>query len=70
MINIKRFIDKVSAMDARSGRDIILSAGEARQLRDEIFKLLIDKTEDKLRQKVKNPEPQDSGNINISGGRW
>lgn len=63
MINIKRFIDKVSAMDARSSKDLILSAGEARLLRDEIAKLLADKLEEgKMRVNV-TP-------IAISGGRW
>lgn len=64
MINIKRFIDKVSAMDARSNKDLVLSAGEARLLRDEIAKLLLDKLSE---QKVKIPETQQ---VNLSGGRW
>lgn len=64
MINIKRFIDKVSAMDARSSKDLILSAGEARLLRDEIAKLLVDRLEEnKISKSVVQP-------IAISGGRW
>lgn len=64
MINIKRFIDRVSAMDARSTKDLILSAGEARLLRDEIAKLLADKVEE---QRNKVPDVQ---KVAVSGGRW
>jgi hypothetical protein len=42
MINIKRFIDKVSLMDARHSSQIVLPESEARGLRDEICKLLAD----------------------------
>lgn len=42
MIHIKRFIDKVTHMESRSGKDIILPLVEARGLRDEIAKLMAD----------------------------
>lgn len=43
MININRFVNRVSALDAKPGRDLVLPSTEARALRDEIVKLLIDK---------------------------
>lgn len=42
MIHIKRFIDKVSHMESRSSKDLILPIAEARGLRDELAKLLAD----------------------------
>jgi hypothetical protein len=43
MSSIKQFIDKVAALDARPGKDLILSANEAKNLRDDLAKLLVDK---------------------------
>lgn len=45
MIHIKRFIDKVSAVDGRQGKDVILSISDARGLRDELAKLLAEQLE-------------------------
>lgn len=45
MINIKHFIDRVSAMDKNPGKSLVLPAEEARQLRDEIVKLLADRVD-------------------------
>lgn len=51
-------------MDSKSGRDLVLSAGEARALRDEMVKFLMDAHEDKLN---KQPEVIE---VQISGGKW
>jgi hypothetical protein len=64
MVNIKRFIDRVSALDARPGRDLVIPALEARALRDEIVKLLADRLE---QQQNKPPETIE---IQITGGRF
>lgn len=56
---IKRFIDRVSLMDSRQGREVVLPADEARKLRDEIAKLLVDK--------VKNPSVEQ---VTVVGGRF
>lgn len=64
MVNLKRFVDRVSAMDSRSSRDLVLSASEARALRDEIVKFLLDNYEEKLN---KQPEVIE---VQISGGKW
>jgi hypothetical protein len=42
MIQIKRFLDKVSLMDSKRSKDLVLPMSEARVLRDEIAKLLAD----------------------------
>ena len=42
MIHIKRFIDKISLMEGRQGKDVVIPIAEARGLRDELVKLLAD----------------------------
>ena len=42
MIHIKRFIDKISAMESKQNKDVVISIQEARGLRDDIAKLLAD----------------------------
>ena len=42
MINIKRFIDKISLMESKQNKDVVLPMSEARGLRDELAKLLLD----------------------------
>lgn len=48
MVNIKHFIDRVSSMDKNPGKNLVLPIDEARQLRDEIVKLLADKLSDRI----------------------
>ena len=47
MSQIKKFIDRVSTAEGRQVREVILPLSEAKQLRDEISKLLVDKSEQK-----------------------
>lgn len=42
MINIKRFIDKVSVVESKQGKDFVMPIAEARGLRDELAKILAD----------------------------
>lgn len=42
MINIKRFIDKVSVVESKQGKDFVMPISEARGLRDELAKILAD----------------------------
>jgi hypothetical protein len=42
MMHIKRFIDKMAAMESKQSKDIVLPIIEARGLRDDIAKLLTD----------------------------
>lgn len=64
MLNIKRFIDRVSSMDQNPGKSLVLPIQEARQLRDEIIKLLADKLEEKINA------PQEVIQIEVSGGKF
>jgi hypothetical protein len=45
MLQIKRFIDRVSATEGRQGKDVIIPINDARILRDELAKMLIDRVE-------------------------
>jgi hypothetical protein len=42
MIHIKRFIDRVASIESRQGKDVVIPLTDARGLRDELAKLLID----------------------------
>lgn len=66
MIHIKRFIDKVSIMEAKQGKDVVIPIVEARGLRDEISKLVTDNYE--LLQNKVAVEPVFQ--VEINGGRF
>jgi hypothetical protein len=66
MIHIKRFIDKVSIMETKQGKDVVIPIGEARGLRDELSKLLVDNYE--LLQNKVSVEPVFQ--VEINGGRF
>ena len=42
MFHIKRFIDRVAVIEGRQGKDVVIPLSDARGLRDELAKLLID----------------------------
>ena len=42
MIHIKRFIDRVATIESRQGKDVVIPLSDARGLRDELAKLLVD----------------------------
>lgn len=68
MINIKRFIDKVSSMEGRQSRDVVLPIAEARALRDELAKLIIDKYTES-----DSPPPVQSDavtQVEVKGSKW
>jgi hypothetical protein len=66
MIHIKRFIDKVSIMETKQGKDVVIPIGEARGLRDELSKLLVDNYE--LLQNKGSVEPVFQ--VEMNGGRF
>lgn len=41
-MHIKRFIDRVSNIESRQGKDVVIPLSDARGLRDELAKLLVD----------------------------
>lgn len=55
MIHIKRFIDKVSIVESKHGKDFVMPIMEARGLRDELAKILVDRYE--TNNKKSNEEP-------------
>jgi hypothetical protein len=42
MIHIKKFMDKMSVMEAKQSKDVVLPINDARGLRDDVAKLLSD----------------------------
>lgn len=66
MIHVKRFIDKVSIMESKQGKDVVIPIVEARGLRDELSKLIVDNYE--LLQTKVAVEPVIQ--VEINGGRF
>jgi len=66
MIHIKRFVDKVSYMETRQGKDVVIPLSEARGLRDELSKLLADNYE--FLQNKSSIEP--IYQVEINGGKF
>ncbi len=66
MIHIKRFIDKVTSTESKQGKDVVIPIHEARGLRDELAKLLIDRVE-KNNMKESTPEVIE---IQVVGGKF
>ena len=65
-INIKQFVAKVSSMDSKQGKAVILSIEEARQLRDELVCLLADNVELLTNKDVREPITK----IELIGGKF
>ena len=65
MINIKRFLDRVTATEGKRTQSVVLPIDEARMLRDEIAKLLSDlhtlNTRDSADEVIK---------VEITGGKF
>jgi hypothetical protein len=66
MIHIKRFVDKVNLIEGKQGRDVVITIGDARGLRDELTKLLADNYE--LLQNKTTVEPVFQ--VEMNGGRF
>lgn len=65
MIHIKRFVDKIASMEGKQGRDVVLPISDARALRDEITKLLLDQRETSTTQQT-NEVVQ----VEMKGEKW
>ncbi len=65
MMFIKRFLEKMTAIDGRQGRDLILSLDEARGLRDDLNQLLIDNYE-----LSKTEKKEQVIQVEVTGGKW
>ena len=67
MIHIKRFIDRVSHIEGRQGKDVVIPLTEARGLRDELSKMLADNCE--LLSETK-ATVQETIQVEIVGGKF
>jgi hypothetical protein len=65
MIQIKRFIDRVATMEGKQGRDVILPLADARALRDEIAKLVLDRYTD-----TSSPQKDEIIQVEVKGSKW
>lgn len=65
MIFIKRFIDKVSYLESRQSKDLVLPMTDARGLRDELAKLLADHYVNKEKDGA-----DEVIEVSISGGKF
>tara|TARA_R110000868_G_scaffold355697_1_gene617242 strand:+ start:23 stop:223 length:201 start_codon:yes stop_codon:yes gene_type:complete len=66
MIHIKRFVDKITLIEGKQGRDVVIPISEARGLRDELTKLLADNYE--LLHNKTSVEPVFQ--VEMNGGRF
>ena len=69
MIHIKRFIDRVSHIEGRQGKDVVLPVAEARGLRDELSKMLADNYE-LLTTRVNTPATEQVIQVELVGGKF
>ncbi len=68
MVNIKRFVDRVALQEGKNSRDLVLTIAEARGLRDELLKLLLD-----VQAQPRASQPQLDEQlikVEIIGGKW
>jgi hypothetical protein len=68
MIHIKRFIDRVGQLDGK-GKDLVLPLVEARGLRDELTKMLVDNNQLMATQLSKVPT-ESKLQVEIVGGKF
>lgn len=62
MSQIKKFIDRVAVADGRQSREVSMTLVDAKLLRDEIMKLLIDNTS--------QPNKDEVINVVMQGRKW
>ena len=63
MSQIKKFIDKIIYAEARQSKDIIMSVSDAKELRDEVMKLLID-------GQSSNKDQEETIEVVMKGSKW
>jgi hypothetical protein len=65
MLHIKKFMDKMSVVESKMNKDVVLSIVDARGLRDDIAKLLAD-----LHDLSSNNEKTEIVEVRIKGGSF
>jgi hypothetical protein len=63
MSYIKKFVDKIAVMEGRQAREVVLPMPDAKLLRDEVLKILLDQRE----QTSKQPEVIE---VVMNGNKW
>lgn len=63
MSQIKKFIDKVANAEGRQTREVLLPISDAKELRDEIMKLLLD-------QREQGNNSNETITVVMNGGKW
>ena len=66
MIQIKRFIEKVSLVESKHSKDVVIPISEARILRDELASILVDFYN---KSNERKDAPEDI-KIEIKGGKF
>lgn len=61
MNHIKKFIDRIAMAEARNVREVIMPLNEAKELRDELTKVLLDQRDNK---------PEDVVEVVMRGGSF
>ena len=65
-MHIKKFIDKISAMESKQNKDVVIPMQEARGLRDEVAKLLADLYE----RNLEKDKIEEVLQVEITGGSF
>jgi hypothetical protein len=65
MLHIKKFMDKMSVVESKMNKDVVLPIVDARGLRDDITRLLAD-----LHELSSNTEKKEVIDIQIKGGAF
>ena len=68
MLHIKKFMDKMSVVESRANKDVVIPITDARGLRDDIAKLLADLHE--LTSKLNSEKKDEAIQIEIKGGSF
>ena len=65
MLHIKKFMDKMSVVESKMNKDVVLSIVDARGLRDDITRLLAD-----LHEMSSNNDTNEIISVQIKGGSF
>jgi hypothetical protein len=65
MMHINRFMDKMTVADSKQNKDLVLPMTDARGLRDDIARLLLD-----LHELAKNKNQNEVIQVEIKGGSF
>jgi len=67
-IHLQKFVDRVRGLEARGGRDLVMSMTEAKDLHADITRLLIDLQQ--LRETVAADRVEETITIKMDGGSF